>query len=311
MRRPQPHWAGACLLALALGSAPARALVAGVRVPLPRAGRGGALGLCMAARKSGLAKALHKPTGALTVSIEYGLQGENESTNKDLQDLSAQLRKAKAAALWTASLPDLAVLSTEQKRGKGDFPGPCPVVYFPEDSTADAEQIGAAAAAGASAVVLRSSLLDLGTAASDASVEVIWDVRSAEDIAAVSNAGLSAPILLLPGAAALEADLLSAVPKDAVGVASVQRDKDEIVLGRDLAKAGVKALVVCEACVGSRDDDASYARFVIDGLTSKASSNPKFQITGLGVNSGDADTRKSVGQVPTSGNQQNSVYWKT
>jgi len=172
MWRPQPHWAGACLLALALGSAPARALVAGVRAPLPRAGRGGALGLCMAARKSGLAKALHKPTGALTVSIEYGLQGENESTNKDLQDLSAQLRKAKAAALWTArcdlpgmctcarprprdegecastsprlvriSLPDLAVLSTEQKRGKGDFPGPCPVVYFPEDSTADAEQV--------------------------------------------------------------------------------------------------------------------------------------------------------------------------
>jgi len=58
---------------------------------------------------------------------------------------------------------------------------------------------------------LHACLIRNQTAASDASVEVIWDVRSAEDIAAVSNAGLSAPILLLPGAAALEADLLSVV----------------------------------------------------------------------------------------------------
>jgi hypothetical protein len=40
-------------------------------------------------------------------------------------------------------------------------------------------------------------------------MEVIWDVRSAEDMASVTGAGLEAPILLLPGAAALEADLLS------------------------------------------------------------------------------------------------------
>ena len=89
------------------------------------------------------------------------------------------------------SLADLAILSNEQKSAKGDFPGPCPVVWFPEDSSSDADQvdvhclwhtrvrgrtrgaalspplrlakqIGAAAAAGASAVVLRSTFLDLG-----------------------------------------------------------------------------------------------------------------------------------------------------
>ena len=39
------------------------------------------------------------------------------------------------------SLADLAILSNEQKSAKGDFPGPCPVVWFPEDSSSDAAQV--------------------------------------------------------------------------------------------------------------------------------------------------------------------------
>ena len=59
------------------------------------------------------------------------------------------------------SLKDLEILSKEQKKSKGDFPGPCPVVYYPSDGTVTMEQIEAAANAGASAVVLKADLMDL------------------------------------------------------------------------------------------------------------------------------------------------------
>ena len=56
----------------------------------------------------------------------------------------AQLRKMKAASLWTSSLPDLEVISKEQKAAKGNFPGPCPVVYYPPLSTTDSAGLEAA-----------------------------------------------------------------------------------------------------------------------------------------------------------------------
>ena len=51
--------------------------------------------------KSVLSKAFKKPTGALTVSIEFKRQDNSDSTENDLIVLSMQLRKIKAAALWT------------------------------------------------------------------------------------------------------------------------------------------------------------------------------------------------------------------
>jgi len=91
-------------LLLALGCAPTRTLVTGLRVT-PHAGRAarGTLGLCMATgRKSLLTKALYKASGALTVSIECGRKEGSDSTDKDLRDLSTQLRKSKSAVLWTS-----------------------------------------------------------------------------------------------------------------------------------------------------------------------------------------------------------------
>jgi hypothetical protein len=93
--------AGAVVLLLAHGIVPAHSFVTGFRAP-SRAGRGGTLGLCMAARKSLLTKTFKKPTGALTVSMEYRRKDESGNTEKDLRDLSMQLRKGKAAALWTS-----------------------------------------------------------------------------------------------------------------------------------------------------------------------------------------------------------------
>ena len=97
--------------------------------------------------------------------------------------------------------------SNEQKTAKGNFPGPCPVVYYPPLSTATEEQIKAAADAGAAAVVLRPDLLPLADAADALKMEVIWDVRSPEEVAEVVGAG-KAPNFLVSGADA-SAGLLS------------------------------------------------------------------------------------------------------
>lgn len=148
--------------------------------------------------------------------------------------------------------------SNEQKTAKGNFPGPCPVVYYPPLSTATEEQIKAAADAGAAAVVLRPDLLPLADAADALKMEVIWDVRSPEEVAEVVGAG-KAPNFLVSGADA-SAGLLSALPKDAVAVASVDAQNDEVALGRSLKDAGCKALVVRQACRGVGSWDLRYGR---------------------------------------------------
>jgi hypothetical protein len=81
-----------------------------------------------------------------------------------------------------------------------------------------------------------------------------------------------------------------------------------IVSPMDLFLAGVKSLLVRHACIGKASADEGYARFAIENLTSKA--NPRFQITGVG-SKGDGDTRKSVGQAPSSANGQNTHHWRT
>ena len=77
-------------------------------------------------KRSALRKAFKKPTGALTVSVEYERTDSSTYSENDLAVLSMQLRKAKAAAVWTASLDDLSIIGKEQRSAKGNFPGPCP-----------------------------------------------------------------------------------------------------------------------------------------------------------------------------------------
>ena len=240
---------------------------------------------------SRLSKAFKRPTGALTVSLEFDRAEGSALTDGDLAVLSMQLRKGKAAALFTSSLQDLAILSKEQKKAKGDFPGPCPVVFYPALSTTDAQGVEAAAAAGADAIVLRAELLtSLADVASAAGTDVIWDVRSTDEMQTVVDADKGS-LFLMPGADAAAVGLLAALPGDAVGLVSIDRGNDEISGGRALAKDGVKSLLVRQACTGDKDVDVRYANYAIDGLTSKA--NPDFQITGLSKSAGDG--RKSFG----------------
>ena len=100
-------WAMLGPFLLLLGIVPASALVSNFQLSgMRRASTIRKEGLLCPTRmsaigKSVLSKAFQKPTGALTVSIEFKRQDNSDSTENDVIVLSMQLRKIKAAALWT------------------------------------------------------------------------------------------------------------------------------------------------------------------------------------------------------------------
>ena len=74
-----------------------------------------------------LRSALVSPGKAVSVSIEYS--GAAEA----IDELSQELRKAKAAAIWCDDVDAVKCFAAEQATAKGDFPGPLPVVYTGTD----------------------------------------------------------------------------------------------------------------------------------------------------------------------------------
>ena len=77
-----------------------------------------------------LRSALVSPGKAVSVSIEYS--GAADA----IDELSQELRKAKAAAIWCDDVAAVKCFATEQATAKGDFPGPLPVVYDGTDRQA-------------------------------------------------------------------------------------------------------------------------------------------------------------------------------
>ena len=235
-------------------------------------------------------KALKKNSGALTVSVEYippagdvvaevdgsgviatsqieGFDRRVRALGKDerLALLSGKLRDADVAALWTADVEAVAGFVEEQQSAKGDFPGPCPVIF-----NGDGAQAEAAIEAGADGVVL--TLAHLEKAASVDGVEVIWEVSHADEVDKIVEAGHASAFAM---SAAAAYGLLETLPSDAVSIAvinAMQDDEAEIAQGRELAAAGCNSVVVRGACVGDVEDLA-YTRFAVNGLTSKKSSS--------------------------------------
>lgn len=181
-----------------------------------------------------------------------------------------------------------------KKRAKGDFPGPCPIVFNGELAHADK-----AVAAGATAVVLTASNLEKASELDDAPVEIIWEVSTADEVAQIVEAG-SGDAFLLPAAAA--AHLAEALPEDSLKIGAIramQRDEGEIVQGKALVEAGCRALLVRDACVGDIEDVA-YVRYVVKSLTSKRST--KFAIDGhTGSINGHFGVRQGGPAVPADG----------
>ena len=85
-----------------------------------------------------LRAALVSPGKAVSVSIEY--TGAADA----IDELSQELRKAKAAAIWCDDVDAVRCFAAEQATAKGDFPGPLPVVYTGADRQ-NAVDAGAAA----------------------------------------------------------------------------------------------------------------------------------------------------------------------
>lgn len=233
--------------------------------------------------------ALKKRSGALTVSVEYipcndevacidvgEIQGAGRRTmvlspSERLSRLSAALRGGReaggdTASIWTSDLQAVAAFSKEQSTAKGDFPGPCPIVFNGDSVHADA-----AIADGAAAVVLRAE--EIETAKSLQGVEVIWRVESRSDVETIVADDATPENCFLMDALHV-ASLIEVLPAGAVAVAeltAMQDDDAEIAVGRKLAATGCKALLLRDACVGDAED-LLYTKFAIGALTSKKSS---------------------------------------
>ena len=207
-----------------------------------------------------LASALKKASKTLAVVLEY--DGPSNASPGDLSTVSMQLRKCNAVALVTSDLAAAAAFVEEQATAKGNFPGPCPVIYTGDD-------VEGAVKAGVSAVIVEGNKVVDGT-------DVICKVSSPAEAEAVSG-----------GAYLVDADsesvqeILAAIPTGSVVLASMkamQNDNTEFQRGKELRELGVTAILLEKACVGDAED-ILYATFVINGLTKKKSST--FNMSGL------------------------------
>ena len=271
--------------------------------------------------KTPVKNSLKKKSGALTVSIEVlpsddveapiddgEIVGEGRRTvaltaEERVERLSGALRGGRegslASAIFTSSVDALSTIAKEQATAKGDFPGPCPVVF-----NGEATEASQAIAAGAQGVVLPAREIEVGKSIVENGIEVLWQVSSAEEIAAiVADEAAPEDAFLLSADDANEAEaLVAALPTGALGVAAVDAMQDEdgeIARGRELASAGCKAVLVKGACVGDAED-LPYATFAIKQLTSKRSSS--FAIDGhTGSTNGHFGTMSKAGASPDGG----------
>lgn len=218
--------------------------------------------------------ALKKPSKTLTVCLEYdGSSGGIDASSSDLATLSMQLRKVKAGAIFTSDIAALKEFATEQESARGDFPGPCPVVYC-----GDVDGVADAVCADASAVVLSPETAD--KAADVQGADIIWEVTSVADVETVLAVQEAADSFLV-GGDDIEAVIAALPGKTSCAIGSVQamqEDDSEIAEGRKFKKAGCASIFIRNAIVGDAED-LEYAQFAIGGLTSKASS--EFNFSGL------------------------------
>ena len=232
-------------------------------------------GIALPPPSGALPLALKKPSKTLTVCLEYdgSSGGGTDASSSGLAALSMQLRKVKAGAIFTADIAALKEFATEQESARGDFPGPCPVVYCGEVG-----DIADAVGAGASAVVLSPDSAD--KAADVQGADIIWEVNTVADVEAVLAVQEAADSFLV-GGGDVEAVIAALPGKTSCAIGSVramQEDDAEIAEGRNLKKAGCASIFIRNAIVGDAED-LEYAQFAVGGLTSKASS--EFNFSGL------------------------------
>lgn len=224
---------------------------------------------------SSLKSILKKPSKVLTIGVDCDFASMD---TVEISVVSMQLRKSKVSSIWCENLEAIKEFSTEQETARGSFPGPLPIIY-----SGHKENTGAAVDNGASAVVLSAG----EDVASAGDAEVIWRVTNLEEVTQVLEATSNAAdvfLVDLPNeeeSIATFEGIIQSLPKTSLCIASLdpmQDDGAEVSLGKQLKKIGCGSVLVRSALVGDAED-LPYAQFLVDGLTSKASS--EFNFSGL------------------------------
>jgi hypothetical protein len=238
--------------------------------------------------------ALKKPSKTLSVILDCNLDHDDDDDDDDDNNhenspqivslVSMQLRKIQASALHTSNLKIAEALVSEQATARGDFPGPCPVLYS-SSGHCDYEK---AIQMGVSGILGTHD--QLSSISSPPHVAKIYQVSSPDDVLTILQ--LDNPentvirnnhyFFCVDGTFDTIQDILNVIPlSESVVIASMtsmQDDNQEIRLGKELQAMGVMSILMKGACVGD-NEDIEYASFVINGLTKKRSS--KFNMSGL------------------------------
>ena len=210
---------------------------------------------------------LKKPSKTLAAVLEVDLSNSDDG---DVAVRSMQLRKTNVSALYTRDFALASKLVKEQSSAKGNFPGPCPIIYEGKENLNDAFD------AGVSAIVTS----DLSIKGQE-SENIIFRVSSAEDVknTVASNEDANAFLIEARSEELIES-CMHVIPNGAIVIAScecMQDEEGEIELAKKLKSKGITSILIEKAIVGD-NEDLEYASFLINGLTKKKST--AFNMTG-------------------------------
>ena len=244
--------------------------------------------------------ALKKMRG-VSISVEY--VPNSPLSSMDFEILSQGLRKFKVGSIWTTDLEAVTQFSKEQEAARGNFPGPCPIIY-------NGLSTGEAVKKGASAIVLNANSVETGDIEFSLGVDVIYSVNTVDEVRKVVDLDKGTGFLI---PAELDndtiKDILTIIPKNSLVIAflsAMQSDSTEVLRGRELSSiksdesgSGIDALLFQKACVGDAED-LKYTNFVVESVTKKSSS--QFKMTGL--------TGSTNGHFGTSSDSPENAKWR-
>lgn len=254
-----------------------------------------------------LKSTLKKPSKVLTVGIEYDPQSNHHDKN-EASMLSMQLRKSKVSSIWCHHLEHVQDFSEEQASAQGNFPGPVPIIFH--GPLKDVHQLQEVVNAGAAAVVASlkddRAVLEAWIDEGNSGVEFVWKISTVEDAQQVldltGNAADAFRLTTKDDDTSLLEEIVASLPKSSLFILPLdpmQPDGAEVTRGKEWKQLlGCPSVVVRKACVGDAED-IMYSQFLVNGLTSKASS--EFKFTGL-----TGSTNGHFGGVQA----KNKVQWR-
>jgi hypothetical protein len=236
-----------------------------------------------------------KKMRGVSVSVEF--KTKDQKSDSDIEMLSQELRKAKVAAIFSSNVEYLDQMVKEQQDAKGNFPGPCPIIFNGDGSE---DVLDGVVDKGVSGIVCKPGVYRND----DSGVQVISEVDSVEDIQHAIDIGCGDMFLITASGKSNQdiQTLLCQIPKESLVIASIdamQANSNELTQGKELASissdngAKISALLVQDACVGDAED-LKYAQFVVENINKKSSST--FKMTGLtGSSNGHFGSNESGG----------------